>query len=262
MSERNGYQAGVPCWVTTVQPDPDRAAAFYGSLLDWETEDLMGPDHPASYYMCRRNGGKVAGIVPEHGAPAPPRPAWTTHVWVENVDETARRARELGGSVVGEPFESPAGGRMAVLADPAGAVFCAWQPGTHRGAERVNEPGAWAMSMLHTGEPEAAAAFYGELFGWTTEAFGPATLFRLPGYVGGEPDQPVSREVIAAMVQDKDSPPYWSVDFWVDDTDGTAAKAEQLQGRVVVAPHDTPGFRTAVLADPDGAVFSINQLVR
>lgn len=262
MSERDGYQAGVPCWVTSVQPDAGQAAAFYASLFGWETDDLMGPDHPASYYMCRLRGRKVAGIVSQHGAPPPPQPVWTTHVWVKDADETAQRAQEHGGSVVGEPFDSPAGGRMAVLADPAGAVFCAWAPRDHRGAERVNEPGAWAMSMLHTSDPDRAATFYGDVFGWTTESFGPATLFRLPGYVGGEPEQPVSREVIAAMLSDTDQPPHWRVDFWIADADAAAHRVEELSGQVVVAPHDTPGFRNAVLADPGGAVFSVNQLIK
>ena len=50
------------------------------------------------------------------------------------------------------------------------------------------------MSALSTPDPEGANAFYGAVFGWETDAFGPATLYRLPGYVGGEPTQPVSRE--------------------------------------------------------------------
>ena len=54
--------------------------------------------------------------------------------------------------------------------------------------------------------------------------------------------------------------PNWSVDFWVADADATAAHAAELGGSVVVAPHDTPGFRQAVIADPEGAAFSINTL--
>ena len=75
-----------------------------------------------------------------------------------------------GGSVVMEPFDMLDGGRGAILADPAGAVFGVWQPGRHRGAQLVNEPGAWAMSLLNTPDPERAKAFYGALFGWETES--------------------------------------------------------------------------------------------
>jgi predicted enzyme related to lactoylglutathione lyase len=54
---------------------------------------------------------------------------------------------------------------------------------------------------------------------------------------------------------------HWSVDFWIDDTDAAASKASTLGGSVVVPPHDTPGFRTAILADPHGAVFSVSTLM-
>jgi uncharacterized protein len=53
-----------------------------------------------------------------------------------------------------------------VLADPAGGVIVAWEPGLRRGAQLVNEAGAWSMSRLGASDPEAAAAFYGAVFGW------------------------------------------------------------------------------------------------
>jgi predicted enzyme related to lactoylglutathione lyase len=151
---------------------------------------------------------------------------------------------------------------MAVLADPAGAAFCVWQPGERRGAQLVNEPGAWAMSHLTTPDPQGAAAFYGALFGWTTETFGEGaaavTMFRLPGYVGGEPRQPVSREVVATMSGANGAgAPGWGVNLWDRDVDATTAKAVELGGRALAAPFDTPMTRMAVLADPGGAAFSI-----
>jgi predicted enzyme related to lactoylglutathione lyase len=38
MSERDGYQPAVPCWVDTAQPDPQAAMDFYGGLFGWEFE--------------------------------------------------------------------------------------------------------------------------------------------------------------------------------------------------------------------------------
>jgi uncharacterized protein len=78
----------------------------------------------------------------------------------------AVRAAGAGGSVLAEPFDLVDAGRLAVLADPAGAVFCAFQPARLRGAQVVNEPGAWAMSALLTVDPEGADGFHGSLFGW------------------------------------------------------------------------------------------------
>jgi predicted enzyme related to lactoylglutathione lyase len=160
-------------------------------------------------------------------------------------------------------------GRLAVLADPTGAAFCVWEPGEREGAQLVNEPNTWLMSSLHTPDPVAAAAFYGAAFGWQAESMGPVTLFRLPGYVGGQPDeekaarwQGMPRDVVAvAAPPSADVPPHWNVNFRVADADAIAARATAVGGTVVVAPMDTPGFRSAVIADPQGAVFSVSQVM-
>jgi uncharacterized protein len=268
MSERDGFQPGVPCWVAAVHPDAEQAAGFYSQLFGWEATSLMPADSDGGYFLCKLRGRAVAAVVSPHGAPPPPAPVWATHVWVESTDEIAKRATELGGSVVGEPFDSPGGGRMAVLSDPSGATFCAWEPGELRGAQLVNEPGAWSMSALNTTDSGAAKAFYGELFGWQTEPFAmgdfEATMWRLPGYLGGEPQQPVPRDVVATMAPPpaEGVPAHWSVDFWVADVDAAADTAARLGGNVVAPPYDLPigGFRQAVLADPQGATFSVSKV--
>jgi predicted enzyme related to lactoylglutathione lyase len=147
-----------------------------------------------------------------------------------------------------------------VLADPLGAVFFAWEAEIRAGAERINEPGAWAMSALQTPDPARAAAFYEGVFGWLAEPWGPVHLLRLPGYVGGTDEQPVPRDVVAVMAPAQPgSAPAWAVDFWVADLDAAVARAADLGGRVLVPVHDRPPFRSAVLADPEGAAFSLSQ---
>jgi predicted enzyme related to lactoylglutathione lyase len=270
MSERERYPGGVPCWVETLQPDPQAALAFYGPLFGWEFADPgpMPGNPPGQYFVAQVRGRDVAGIgsLPEPSEWQPT--VWSTYVRVESADEAAERARDGGGRVLAGPLDVPPAGRLAVAADPAGASFGVWEAGSREGAQVINESRAWSMSMLHTSEPEKAATFYEAMFGWKAEPFGPPearlSVWRLPGYVGGEPQQPVPRDVVAVLAGDggKGSPgtgsPHWSVDFWVDDTDLTAAHAEGLGGSVVVAPHDTPRFRSAAIADPQGAIFSIN----
>ena len=262
MSERDHYPSGVPCWIDTAQPDPEAALDFYGTLLGWE---FIGPgtmpgDPPGKYYVARLRGKDVAGIGSQPPG-ARPTPAWITYVAVDSADQAVDRAREAGGTVDVEPFDAPPAGRMGVLRDPAGAVFCIWQGDLRQGAQLVNEPSAWAMSVLHTNDSERAKAFYGALFGWEAEPFGPeVTLFRLPGYVGGEPGQPVPRDVVAAMMA-TDAEPGWSIDVWVADADRVAVTAAELGGAVRIEPREIPGFRNAVIADPQGAELSVSQLL-
>ena len=264
MSERDDYEPGVPCWIDTLQPDPEAAMSFYAALFGWEVAGpgAMPGDPPGRYFVARLRGRDNGGIGSQPaGDPSPP-PAWNTYISVTSADAAAAAAVDAGGAVLVEPFDVLPAGRMAVLADPAGAAFCAWQPGDRRGAQLVNEPGAWAMSHLTAPDTERAAAFYRALFGWTTETFGEGdaamTLFRLPGYVGGEPRQPVSREVVATMsAANGGGAPGWSVNLWDHDVDATAAKAVELGGRALAPPFDTPMTRMAVLADPHGATFSV-----
>ena len=270
MSERDGYEPGVPCWVAAVHPDPEKAVNFYTELFGWEATNLIPPGSPSKYFLCTRRGRDVAALGSARDAGAPPVPAWDTYIWVESADDAVAKVTDAGGSVVSEPFDLLDAARVAVVADPAGAVFGVWQPGEHRGAGLVNEPGAWAMSQLNTRDPEGAKVFYGDVFGWETDTFdmggGEITLWRLPGYVGGEPTQPVSREVVGVMVpMSGDRPPeevpaHWSVDFWVDDVYAATDRTVKLGGEVKIPPFQTSVGRTAILADPQGAVFSVSRV--
>ena len=248
MSERNEYPAGVPCWVDVLVPDPARAMQFYGELLGWE---FAGPG-PGEYYEARLRGRPVAGVA---ARPAGAPTAWTTYVSVASASGVTKAA---GDGVLVEPLDALPAGRVAVLADPTGAAIGLWEPAERPGCQLVNEASAYAMSALRTPEPEAAARFYHDVFGWEVEEFAPGvSLFRLPGYVGGEPAQPVPRDVVAVMAKD-DGPARWSVDFWVGDADAVAVRAPELGGDVVVPPFDSVPKRQAVLADPAGAVFSVS----
>jgi uncharacterized protein len=82
-----------------------------------------------------------------------------------------------------------------------------------------------------------------------------------PGYVGGVPEQPVSREVVAVMASGGEGEAaHWRGAFWIADADAPAARATQLGGSIFAGPEDAGPFREAVLADPAGATFSVSQL--
>jgi predicted enzyme related to lactoylglutathione lyase len=274
MIKRDGYPPGVPCWVDTAQPDPDAAVDFYAGLFGWEFEDRMPAGRPGRYLVGQLQGGDVAavGSQPE-GAPS--EPVWSTYIWVESAAEAAAKAKDAGGSIVTEPFDVADAGRMAILADPDGAVFCVWQARSHKGAQVVNAPGSWNFSDLNTPNPDAATAFYGAVFGWeaTSVDLGDVsfTMLRLPGYGDflalsdpdirarqAEQDAPEGFEDAVAGLVPGDGPSHWSVTFSVDDTDGTADRAAELGATVVVPPFDAGPARVAVLRDPQGAVFSVS----
>jgi predicted enzyme related to lactoylglutathione lyase len=97
MSQRHGYQPGVPCWIDTWQADAEGAMAFYARLFGWESEDTMPPDVPGRHFMCRLRGRDVAAVASRPGA-APEGTTWNTYVWVENADQAAGAATTAGAA--------------------------------------------------------------------------------------------------------------------------------------------------------------------
>ena len=272
MIKRDGYPAGVPCWVDTAQPDPEAAAEFYGGLFGWEFEDRTPAGSPLRYLVGRFHDCDVAavGSLPEDAGD----PAWNTYVWVEDAEQTLATVEAAGGAVLMEPFEVNGAGRMAVFADPTGAALSIWQAKSGKGAQLVNEPGTWNFSGLNTPETGLARRFYGEVFGWEADS-GDNAAWRLPGYGDfleqldpgmrarmAEVQAPEGFEDAVAWlsrVTDDDTPSHWHVTFAVDDADATADRALHLGGKVVVPPLDAPWVRMTVLSDPQGAVFTASK---
>ncbi len=262
MSERDGYDHGTPCWVDHSSPDPAVAAAFYGELFGWESENVMPPGTPGEYFMARLRGRDVAALGTQQSGDAPPM--WNTYIAVDNADEVVTKAVAAGGSAMGAAFDVLDVGRMAVLTDQAGAWFCLWQAGRQIGAGLVNEPGAFCWNELTTRDPDGSKRFYGDVFGWQSTSMEYAgvqyVVWHLPGTA---PSSDNSVAGMMPMVGDQwpaDLPPHWMVYFAADDVDATATRCEQLGGKISVAPFDTPAGRTAVLNDPQGAVFSAIKL--
>ena len=278
MPERDGYIAGVPCWVDTPQPDPEAAVDFYSGLFGWEFEDVMPPGSKGKYFIARLNGGDVAavGSIP---AGAPPAAMWNTYVWVESADETASRSRRRRRSRDGA-LRRRGSGRMAVFTDPEGAVFCVWQAKEFKGAQVVNEAGSLNFNTLSTRDVAGAKSFYGSVFGWETLVLdGGFELWTLPGYGDylehGDPDvrkrvaelggatgfEDVVASISSFADDEPDVPAHWGVTFAVDDADAISTKASELGGTVIVPPFDAPWVRMTVVADPQGATFVASKFV-
>ncbi|MET7296124.1 VOC family protein [Streptomyces griseoloalbus] len=129
---RKGIEAagevGSLCWVELYTPDVARAAAFYHSVLGWETSAVTFPDGVYTSVNPAGTGddGMFGGLVPLADDPTEAetgRPHWLPYIGVDDTDAVAARAVELGGRVR-MPATSLAGvGRLARLEDPYGARF-------------------------------------------------------------------------------------------------------------------------------------------
>lgn len=256
MPERHEYRHGVPSWIDLMTPDRERSKAFYGALFGWTyTEEPT--DQGPTYTMCERNGRSAAGmgpLPPDMEAQGMP-PMWNTYVTVDDVDASVQRAESAGGAVIMPTMDVVDAGRMAGVADPTGAVMMLWQAKQHVGATLVNEHGTLTWNELLTPDVDQAGAFYGELFGWTSQSMDmpDGTIYTV--FMLGD-DQ-----VAGAMnPPDPAIPPSWLVYFAIDDIDATAGAAEEYGGQLLSDPIDAPPGILLPVQDPQGAVFSVIQL--
>jgi predicted enzyme related to lactoylglutathione lyase len=250
------YAPGTPSWIDLASPDTDASARFYGELMGWSRTEPGPEDQTGGYTMFQQDGQNVGGLmkIMQPGQPT----AWATYVSVADADATAEQVAAAGGTVMLPPMDVMDIGRMAVFADPQGAVFGIWQPKTFAGADIVNVPNSLCWNECRTRDAAAAKEFYSSVFGWTAGTFedGPAnyTIWEVDGRgVGGMME--MTDEFFPPEV-----PPHWGVCFAVGDCDGIVAKATELGGTVVAPPMDMSIGRFAALADPQGAPFMVMQM--
>jgi predicted enzyme related to lactoylglutathione lyase len=253
VGERTSYAPGTFCWAELTTTDQAAAKRFYGELLGWEADDRPIGDGGYVYSMMQVGGHNVAAIAtqPDQQREAGIPPAWNSYVSVEDADATAARAGELGATVHAPPFDVMDVGRMAVIQDPQGAFFELWQPRAHFGAALVNAPGALVWNELSSPDPDASAAFYGDLFGWTVAPF-PGSPEPYLSIKNGE----ANAGGIRTLTQ-PGPPPHWLAYFGVDGLDAALAQVPTLGGTVHAGPIDIQIARIAVVADPQGAVFAL-----
>jgi predicted enzyme related to lactoylglutathione lyase len=259
VAEFTSHVPGTFCWPELATTDQKAASRFYSGLFGWAADEV--PIGPADVYvMFRMRGlevGAAAALRPDQqGVP----PHWNTYVSVANVDESLKRAQELGGKVLGPAFDVMDAGRMGVLQDPTGAVFFVWQANNHPGARILREPGALGWTELNTNDTEAASRFYTQLFGWHAKTGSVGSGHEYTEFSVGGHSQGGMMKIDPSW---GDVPPNWIPYFEVNDCDAAAAKAKELGGDARVPPTDIPNVgRFAMLADGQGAMFAIIKVDR
>jgi uncharacterized protein len=264
MSKVTSYAPGTPCWVDLSCVDIDASASFYEDLFGWDAAEMPNSAEMGGYRRATFEGDDVAGLMP---AMQPGQPQmWSTYIAVEDAAATAAKVTAAGGSVLAEPMDVMDLGRMAIFADPGGAVFGVWQPGTFAGAERVNGAGALAWNELGTRDVEGAKAFYGAVFGWEAAEHelqradgGPGPAIYIEWMLGGKD---VGGMMDISGMLPAEVPAHWLVYFGVEDTDAAVEKVKAAGGDVRFGPVDIPAGRFAVVTEPnaDPGVFAVIKL--
>ena len=251
------HTPGSFCWFELATTDQAAAKSFYTSLFGWSSKD--SPIGPSEVYTTFQSGGNDVGAAytlrAEHRSQGIP-PNWLLYVAVENADEVERRAAELGGKVMAPAFDVMDLGRMAIIADPTGAVFAVWQAKNHKGVGIFAEKNSFCWADLSTPDSATARRFYHDLLGWNfvedeKDTSGYLHIKNHEQFIGGVP---------SASQRDPKTPPHWLTYVQVAECDASAAKAEKQGGRLCMPALDLENVgRFALLSDPQGAAFALFQ---
>ena len=246
-------------WYELMTTDTEAAKSFYTDVCGWDTapfEHAAGMD----YTMWMKGEAPVGGLMelPEEVLDSGAPPHWMGYVAVPDVDATAARAKELGGTVHHGPADIPNVGRFAIIADPQGAVLAAFKGEQEMSAEAKDpEPGDVSWHELATTDSEAAFDYYADLFGWEKQDamdMGEAGVYQMYG---------VGEEMLGGMYTRPDDapfPPNWLYYVATEDIESAKETIEADGGTILTGPMEVPGGGKILVAqDPQGAAFALHQ---
>lgn len=237
-------------WYDLFTSDPKAAEAFYTKVANWGTQAWQD-----GYTMWTANGQPIGGVMTL--PPGMTKPHWVAYITVPDVDQSVEQAIRLGGTSVSPAEDVPSVGRLAVLADPQGAVFAVFTPTDAPPApEKDPAIGEFSWHELGTTDYKAGFAFYEQIFGWEKSAehdmgeMGVYFIFKRNGKdLGGMYTMPPGMPI----------GPHWMQYVRVDSADAAADRVKAGGGQIVNGPMDVPGGdRVAVCGDPQGGAFAVH----
>lgn len=250
----NPVVPGEIVWADLVTTDVEAAVTFYSTVFGWEIRDSGDPN----YIELAHGDELVCAIAAFEDDDVPPGGAsWLVSVSVADVDETASKVIEFGGSVLEEPYDLPDRGRLAVVTDSQGAVLMLLRAAGGDPARSKVTSGAWAWAELWTRDIDKAVAFYEKAIG-----------YRAVRDESGEGRPPVvlttQEEPRATVVEIpwEYVEPNWLPYVLVTDGRETLKEILDAGGSVLFTSDDVAedtGTFAAIVSDPTGAVFAIQE---
>jgi predicted enzyme related to lactoylglutathione lyase len=236
-------------WYELLTTDIDAARKFYGELFGWSFR-TVGPDA-----LILHEGRRIGGILQVREETEEDEARWIPTLSVEDVDAAAKAIVENGGAILEGPDEMEPRGAFAVVADPSGAPFVILRSEAGDPAIVRARPGSFLWTELWTPDPRAVGGFYQTLAGWKYLPVGPVA--KATSWVAHRDGRwtagltPMPWNGVEAQ---------WVPSILVGNPAGTAARAKELGGRVLVEPGKAPSDGSAALiADPSGAAFVVER---
>ncbi len=249
------HQVGKFTWFDLFTDDMEAASQFYQALFGWSFESADGYTQKVRTIFSDKVPIATAVLnTPENKKIKESR--WLGYISVEDVDQVSKTLEENQGTVYVPPRNLPDRGRVAVAIDPEGAIFGLLTSSHGDPLDTGIIENQWMGSELWTTNVTSALGFYSKIAGYEHRRVGIGTKSE---YLLLVKDSTPRAGVVT--IQWENIKPAWLPYIAVSDVVATAKKAEKLGGKILVSP-DTkmPNGLVAIIADPSGAVFAIQEL--
>jgi len=241
-------------WYDLFTNDLQSANRFYEGLFGWSFSDTASKERRVK--TIARNGVPIANAILIDSKKGNVNEClWLSYMSVEDVDRALMVAKKNNGIIYMHPKNLPNRGRVAIVKDPEAALFAVVATSDGDPPDQGLIQNHWMGSELWSTNPETALKYYHVLVGYEQRLVdvGAGPKYRLLVKNGQ------TRGGIVKILWD-DVKPNWLPYIAVEDVMAIVAKAKELGGKVLMEPDKTiREGRAAIIADPSGAVFAVQQ---
>lgn len=247
----NMYDGGRFVWHDLITNDVETVKEFYADIFAWEYEE-----YSSGYTIIKHHGALVGGILYSDRVKEDiSETRWMPYLSVPDVDIAASFFVGQGGELIREPWDLEDRGRLAVVADPQGAIFVILKATGGDPQDIKPRLGQWLWTELITTDTDSAVSFYEQLMGYTSEI---QQLTKGYNYYFLKSKDKYRAGIVKSPWENVK--PNWLPYIKVEDPKFVVDRVKKLGGEIILAPDQKiRKGSVAIIADPTGGVLAVQK---
>lgn len=261
----NNQLEGKIIWHDLITDKPALTKKFYQTLFGWQFEELTlagGLFGEINYTLIRHNGKLIGGMIDQTKLQVKKDISqWVVLMSVKDINKAVDEVKSSGGTVFSPATDLGDRGKIAIVADPQGALLGFLQ--TKQGDPedgKVIANGDFLWTELWTSNVDKATEFYQRIAEYDiTDRTVESSKTDDKNYRLLKTNNKPRVGILTNPVENLD--PIWVSYIRVKDAkslNALVAMVESLKGEILLAPQDRAlGGRVALIAGPSGAGIAL-----
>lgn len=240
-------------WKDLMCDDIPAVKKFYSELFGWTYVNTG--DSEDDYTVVLHDGKPIGGIFKLKNVEASHRYSqWISYVSVADMNQAVNYTKVSGGSIYREPFELPNRGTVSFILDSQQAVLAFVKSSSGDPKDTTPVYNEWLWTELWSNNIDNSVKFYSELFGYNVKKFNTKAGNQYDVF-----EKEGRKRAGLVKIPYENVKPHWMPYIAVKDPSEIVKKVEQLGGTVYVGTEGIAGNNAAIIADPSGAVFTVQK---